>query len=74
MIGTGWYGMVISEAALRTGNVEMIAVCDVDSEHLKSSADKSEQIQGTRPKKFIDYQEMLDVKGLEPVFIGSVPH
>ena len=74
LIGSGWYGMVITEAALRTGNVEVIAVCDVDTEHLKNSADKLEQLQGTRPKEFKDHQEMLDVKGLEAVFIGSVPH
>lgn len=74
LIGAGWYGMVITEAALRTGNVEVIAVCDVDTEHLKNSADKLEQLQGTRPKEFKDHQEMLDVKGLEAVFIGSVPH
>ncbi len=74
LIGAGWYGMVITEAALKSGDVEVIAVCDVDSEHLKSSADKLEQIQGTRPKEFIDHQEMLDVKGLEAVFIGTVPH
>ena len=74
LIGAGWYGMVITEAALKTGDVEVIAVCDVDNVHLKDSADKLEQIQGTRPKEFIDHQEMLNVNGLEAVFIGSVPH
>lgn len=74
LIGAGWYGMVITEAALRTGNVEIIAVCDVDSEHLKNSVDKLEQLQGSRPMGFKDHREMLDVKGLEAVFIGSVPH
>lgn len=73
LIGAGWYGMVITEAALKTGDVEVIAVCDVDTEHLKSSADKLQQLQGSRPQEFIDYQDLLDVKGLEAVFIGSVP-
>lgn len=74
LIGAGWYGMVITEAALKTGNVEVIAVCDVDSKNLKDSADKLEQLQGTRPKEFVDHQKMLVVKGLDAIFIGSVPH
>jgi predicted dehydrogenase len=66
--------MVITEAALKVGGVEVLAVCDVDSEHLKNSADKIQSIQGTRPLEFKDYNDLLDVKGLEAVFIGSVPH
>ncbi len=74
LIGAGWYGMVITEAALKVGGVEVIAVCDVDTEHLKNSADKFELLQGTRPKEFKDYKDLLDIKGLQAVFIGSVPH
>lgn len=74
LIGCGWYGMVITEAALKVGGVEVIAVCDVDTEHLKSSADGLEKLQGSRPKEYKDYQELLDQKGLEAVFIGTPPH
>jgi len=74
LIGAGWYGMVITEAALKTGEVEVVAVCDVDSKHLKHSADKFQQLQGTRPKEYKDYQSLLDVEGLEAIFIGSVTH
>jgi predicted dehydrogenase len=73
LIGAGWYGMVITEAALKVGGVEVIAVCDVDTEHLKSSADKLESLQGSRPKEFKDYNGLLDLKGLQAIFIGSVP-
>lgn len=74
LIGAGWYGMVITEAALKVGGVEVIAVCDIDTEHLKTSADKLASIQGTRPKEFKDYHDLLDMKSLEAVFIGTVPH
>ena len=40
LIGAGWYGMVITKAALKVGGVEVIAVCDVDTDHLNSSADE----------------------------------
>ncbi len=73
LIGAGWYGMVITEAALKTGDVEVVAVCDVDTEHLKNSADKFESLQGRRPKEFKDYKDLLEVEELEVVFIGSVP-
>jgi predicted dehydrogenase len=73
LIGAGWYGMVISEAALDVGGVEFVAVCDVDSDHLNDSADKLEQIQGTRPSTFKDYRDLLDMNGLEAVFIATPP-
>lgn len=74
LIGAGWYGMVITTAALKIGGVEVFAVCDVDSEHLNSSADELAKLQGTRPKTYKYYQELLDIKGLEAVFIGTPPH
>ncbi len=73
LIGAGWYGMVISEAALRVGGLEIIGICDVDSEHLRESADKLATIQGHRPKTFKYYQELLDMQGLEAVFIATPP-
>lgn len=74
LIGAGWYGMVITNAALKAGGVEVIGVCDVDTEHLKTSADEIEKLQGTRPKTFKYYTELLDMKGLQAVFIGTIPH
>jgi predicted dehydrogenase len=74
LIGAGWYGMVITRAALKIGGMEVIGICDVDSDHLKNSADELEKLQGTRPRTFKYYQDLLDMKGLEVVFIGTVPH
>lgn len=74
LIGAGWYGMVITKAALKIGGVEVVAICDVDSAHLKSSADEIEKLQGKRPLIFKYYQELLDIKDLEAVFIGTIPH
>lgn len=65
LIGVEWYGMVISEAALDVGAVEFVAACDADSDQLNDSADKPEQIQGTRPSTFKDYRDLFDMNGLE---------
>ncbi len=74
LIGCGWYGMVDINAALKTGKVEVIALCDVDSDHLKTSADQVAESQGSRPKEFKEYQDLLDVPELDAVFIGTPPH
>jgi len=74
LIGAGWYGMVITKAALKAGGVEVTGICDVDSEHLNSSADELEKLQSLRPKTFKYYQDLLDMKGLDAVFIGTIPH
>ena len=74
VIGVGWYGMVDAKAALKVGGVEVVAVCDVDSEHLGQAADELEKLQGTRPKTFKHYEQLLDLKGLDVVVIGTPPH
>lgn len=73
LIGAGWYGMVISEAALDVGGVEFTAVCDVDTEHLNRSAARLEELQGSRPRTFTDYRELLEMNDLEAVFIATPP-
>ena len=74
LIGSGWYGMVDAKAALKTGGVEVIGICDVDSEHLTTSADEIEKLQGSRPKTFKYFHDLLDMRGLEAVIIGTIPH
>jgi predicted dehydrogenase len=74
LIGCGWYGMVITKAALKDENVEVLAICDVDSAHLKKSAEELEQLQGKKPATYKFYEELLDHKGLEVIFIASPPH
>lgn len=71
LIGAGWYGMVISEAALKVGGVEIVGVCDVDNEHLQNSAEKLKEIQGKKPNTFKYYEELLEMPGLEAVFIAT---
>jgi predicted dehydrogenase len=73
LIGAGWYGMVISEAALDVGGVEFNAVCDVDTEHLNRSAARLEELQGSRPRTFHDYRDLLEMNDLDAVFIASPP-
>jgi predicted dehydrogenase len=61
-------------AAFKVGGVEVIALCDIDSEHLKNSADQIEKMQDSRPKTFKYYEELLNTPGLEAVIIATPPH
>jgi predicted dehydrogenase len=74
VIGCGWYGMVDLQAAFKNGGVECVALCDVDSEHLASAADAVEKLQGSRPKTFKHYKDLLDTPGLKMLIIATPPH
>jgi predicted dehydrogenase len=74
LIGCGWYGMVITNAAFKVGGIEVVGICDVDTDHLSKSAEEIEKLQGKRPDLFKDYRELIDLNGLEAVFIATPPH
>ncbi len=74
LIGSGWYGMVIAKAALEAGDVEVIAVADVDSVHLSNSIRELTSLQGSTPRGFNDYRELLEMNNLEAVLIGTPTH
>jgi predicted dehydrogenase len=74
LIGCGWYGMVDVKAAFKAGGVEVLALCDVDSEHLTQSADEVAKLQGQRPQTFKLYADLLQTPGLQAVIIATPPH
>jgi len=74
LIGCGWYGMVNVNAAFKAGGVEVVAICDIDRTHLDESAAAIEKLQGTRPRAFKSYEEMIGSHGLEAVIIATPPH
>jgi predicted dehydrogenase len=73
LIGAGWYGMVDVDAAFKVGGVEVSAICDVDSEHLKQNADKIARKQGTPPRTFKRYADLLATSELDAVIIATPP-
>lgn len=74
VIGCGWYGGVDANNALTAGGVEIAAICDADSDHLRSFAGEMERKQGSRPKTFKDYRELFETPGLQAVIIATPPH
>lgn len=74
LIGCGWYGMVDVRAAFKIGGVEVVALCDVDEQHLADGATEVEKLQGSRPKTFKHYADLLQTPGLDGVIIATPPH
>lgn len=73
VIGCGWYGMVNVQAAFKAGAVDIVAMCDVDSEHLRIAAEAVTKLQGRSPLTFKHYDDLLQVEGLDAVIIATPP-
>ncbi len=76
LIGAGWYGTSDLFKLIQVANVEVIAICDVDSRFVDEVATLVSQRQrsGKKPRGYKDYNKMLDESGLELVLIGSPDH
>jgi predicted dehydrogenase len=73
LIGCGGFGNNHLRAAYKNGGVEFLAICDVDSRHLKETAAFVKEKQGNEPKTYHDYRELLDHPGIKAVFIATPP-
>lgn len=73
LIGCGWYGLVDVDAAFKVGGVEVVGVCDVDSDHLAQAADKIASLQAARPRTFKQHRDLLALEGLDAVIVASPP-
>lgn len=73
VIGCGWFGLVVLKAFRGAGSVNCVAICDVDSARLEEFATHAETLQGSRPRFFKHYQELLDQTELDFVIIATPP-
>jgi predicted dehydrogenase len=76
LIGTGWYGKVDLLRLIQVEPVEVVSLCDVDSQMLGAAGDivASRQKSGKRPQLFQDYREMLKQSGLDICLIATPDH
>jgi predicted dehydrogenase len=76
LIGTGWYGKSDLFRLIQVANVEVVALCDVDTEMLAKAADLVSQRQRSkkRPKLYGNYKKMLADNTFDIVLIGSPDH
>ncbi len=74
LVGTGWWGMNIFRTGIEAGNVEPIAMCDVDRNQLDPAVAEVEKLTGKTPKKYKDFRELLDEQKPEIVVVGTPDH
>ncbi len=76
LIGAGWYGKSDLFRLLQVRDVEVLAVCDVDSKHLEEAARLISERQKSKntPKTYRDYREMLSAHRFDLILIGTPDH
>ncbi|MFD2035218.1 Gfo/Idh/MocA family protein [Belliella marina] len=75
LIGCGWYGKMDLWRLIQIANVDVVALCDVDKNHL----DEAESLLKTRspnskPKLYKDYRTLLAKHQLDITIIGTPDH
>ncbi len=76
VIGVGWYGKNDVYRLIQVANVEVTAICDVDTIHLDEAAKVISERQKSRktPRKYKDYRKLLANEALDIVIIGTPDH
>ncbi len=76
LIGSGWYGKNDVFRLIQVAPVEVVSVCDVDTQMLSEAAKliSGRQKSGKTPRTYTDYRKMLAEKDLDIVLIGSPDH
>jgi len=76
LIGAGWYGKSDLFRLMQVRDIDVVAICDVDSKHLEEAGKliSERQISRKVPKLYNDYRAMLDAHKLDLVLIGTPDH
>ena len=76
LIGTGWYGKADLLRLIQVAPVEVVSLCDVDSNLLSEAAEivAERQKSGKKPRTYSDYRKMLAEKNLDIVLIATPDH
>lgn len=76
LIGCGWYGKADLLRLIQVAPVEVVSLCDVDSQMLEGAAEivASRQVSRKRPRTYSDYREMLKEKDLDIVLVATPDH
>jgi predicted dehydrogenase len=72
LIGSGWWGMNILREAIRSGEVEVVALCDVDENQMTKAMTEINTLCTDQPKKYKDYRECLQ-KEKPDIVINATP-
>ncbi len=74
LIGSGWWGTNILREAIKSGECQIVALCDVDDRQLKKCLDEVTKLCTDRPKTYKNYQELLQKEKPEIVINATPDH
>lgn len=76
LIGTGWYGKSDLFRLIQVAPIEVVALCDVDTNMLNEAGKmvSMRQKSGKVPRLYKDYRKMLSENELDIVLIGTPDH
>ena len=76
LIGTGWYGKNDLFRLIQVAPVDVVALCDADSNMLKEAGNMVSKRQSSHkiPKLYTDYRKLLAENKLDIVLIGTPDH
>ena len=75
-IGTGGRGNYLMDRAYAgsRNRVTVLGVCDTYAGHLNRAKDKVQTVEGTTPKTYVDYNELLANRDIQVVVIATPEH
>lgn len=76
LIGTGWYGKTDLFHLIQVAPVEVVGLCDVDSQSVEQAAKlvAKRQSSGNTPPTYDDYRKLLSRQRPDIVLIGAPDH
>ncbi len=76
LIGSGWYGKSALLRAIQVAPIDVVALCDVDSQMVAEAAElvATRQQSGKKPRTYGDFREMLKKEELDIVQVSTPDH
>ena len=74
LIGSGWWGMNILREAMAGGQINVVALCDVDRDRLEIAAEEVTDLSGDLPRTYSDYRELFEKEDVEVAIIATPDH
>jgi len=74
LIGAKGMGFSDLKAFLAQPNTRCVAICDVDQRVLDARVADTEKLQGSKPKAYQDYRQLIADKDVDVVIIGTPDH
>ena len=76
LIGCGWYGKCDLLRLIQVAPVDVVGLCDVDSQMLSEAADlvSQRQVSKKKPPTYADFRKLLSEQKPEIVLVGTPDH